>query len=88
MLSFTDTEVTNPLAQQPGTFPMFNPETGQWVNMNIGMGMYPFANPFFSGAPMMRPEFFPQQMGAYRGFRGGYRGRFPRGRGRSSVCTL
>lgn len=83
---YSDNEVTNPLAQ-PGTFPVFNPETGQWVNMSMGMGMgmgmYPYA-PFYPGAPMMRPDFFPQQY-PMRG-RGGYRGRGlpPRGRGRSS----
>lgn len=55
---------------------MFNPETGQWVNVNLGMGlgMYPFA-PFMPG---MRPDFYPNHMG-FRG-RGGFRGR-ARGRG-------
>lgn len=72
-------EVTNPLAQ-PGTFPVFNPETGQWINVNLGMGlgMYPFA-PFIPG---MRPGYFPPQMMPYRG-RGGFRTR-NRGRGRGS----
>lgn len=82
VLLFTDGEATNPLAQQ-GAFPVFNPETGQWVNMAMGMGMYPYP-PFFPGGPMIRPDFFPHQYpmrgrGGYRGYRGG-----PRGRGRGA----
>lgn len=67
----------------PGSFPMYNPETGQWMGMSMGMGMYPYPAPFFPTAPMVRPEFFSNSMG-YRGYRGMSRGRFPRrGRGQN-----
>lgn len=65
----------------PGTaapFPMYNPETCQWMGMNMGMGMYPYP-PFF--APMHRPEYYPNPM-AYRGYRGVRGARYPRARGR------
>lgn len=55
----------------PGMFPgMYNPETGEWMGMN----MYPF--PFYPPGmiPPMRPNFY-QNSGMYRG--GG--GRFQRG---------
>lgn len=64
----------------PGPFPMYNPETGQWMGM--GMGMYPYPAPFFPTAPMVRPDFFSNPL-AYRGYRGGMpRGRYNRGRAR------
>lgn len=61
---------------------MFNPETGQWMGMSMGMYPYP---PFFAplSAPMVRPEYFQNPM-SYRGYRGGPRGRYPRSRGRGS----
>lgn len=65
-------------------YPMFNPETGQWLP-----AMYPYPT-FFPPTHMMRPDFFPNPSmpyppNNYRGGGGGnYRGRFPRGRGRSS----
>lgn len=58
------------LPTMPG-YPMYNPETGQF------MGMYPYPAPFFP-TPMC-PTNMPY-MNNFRG--GGYRGRFPRrGRG-------
>lgn len=68
----------------PGTaapFPMYNPETCQWMGMNMGMGMYPYP-PFF--APMPRPDYYPNPM-AYRGYRGVRGARYPRARGRGVV---
>lgn len=68
----------------PGAFPMFNPETGQWMGMSMGMGMYPYP-PFLAplSAPMVRPDYYQNPM-SYRGYRGGPRGRYPRSRGRGS----
>lgn len=75
-----------------GTYPVFNPETGQWLNMGIGMGMgmgmgmYPYPPQFFPPVAV-RPDYFPNAGMPYP-FRGGgggnYRGRFPRGRGRGN----
>lgn len=58
-----------------GTYPMYNPETGQWL------GMYPYPAPFFP--PMYAPAAmpFPNNYSDI-GPRGGYRGRYPRARGR------
>lgn len=58
-----------------GAYPMYNPETGQWL------GMYPYP------APMVFPTMYPGAMPysnnySEMGSRGGYRGRFPRSRGR------
>lgn len=66
----------------PHGFPMFNPETGQWMGMSMGMYPYP---PFIAPltAPMVRPDYYPNPM-MYRGYRGGPRGRYPRSRGRGS----
>lgn len=62
----------------PPAFPMFDPETGQWMGMPFGM--FPFATaPFLPGTSMMRPDMFGNPM--FRGGRG--RGRFPRQRGRT-----
>lgn len=59
------------LPTMPG-YPMYNPETGQF------MGMYPYPAPFFP------TPIYPTNMSYVNMFRGGnYRGRFPR-RGRSS----
>lgn len=66
---------------------MYNPETGQWM----GMGMYPpYGNPYLPAGPIAaRSEYFPPAMG-YRGglqsvYRGGPRGRFPRGAARGAM---
>lgn len=67
---------------------MYNPETGQY----IGMNMYsPFGNPFFPPGPIAaRSEYYPPTMG-YRGgggqqvYRGGPRGRYIRGGGRGGM---
>lgn len=58
-----------------GGYPMYNPETGQWL------GMYPYPPAFF---PPMYPPAAMQYSGPYNEMapRGGYRGRFPRSRGR------
>lgn len=56
-------------------YPMYNPETGQF----LGMSMYPYAAPFFPQP--MYPSAMPPFGNNYRG--SNYRGRFPRrGRGR------
>lgn len=59
-----------PLMPGMGAYPMYNPETGQWL------GMYPYPAPFFP--PIYPPAAMPYEMAP----RGGYRGRFPRSRGR------
>lgn len=59
-------------------FPMYNPESCQWMGMNMGMGMYPYP-PYFPHMP--RPDYYPNPM-AYRGFRGLRPLRYPRLRGR------
>lgn len=58
-----------------GGYPMYNPETGQWL------GMYPYPPPFFP--PMYPPAAMPYPA-PYNEMapRGGYRGRYPRSRGR------
>lgn len=63
-----------PLMPGMGTYPMYNPETGQWL------GMYPYPGPFF---PPMYPPAAMQYPNSYSemGSRGNYRGRFPRSRG-------
>lgn len=60
---------------------MYNPETGEWMGMGI-----PFPYSFFpphAAMSGMRPPFFPNPMGGYRGYnpRGGPRGRYMRIRG-------
>lgn len=64
-------EKLGPMMPGMGAYPMYNPETGQW------MGMYPYPAPFF-------PAMFPPYANNYSemGLRGGYRGRYPRSRGR------
>lgn len=58
-----------------GAYPMYHPETGQWL------GMYPYPPPFF-------PPIYPHSGMPYNNYRGApnsnYRGRFPRSRGRGS----
>lgn len=58
-----------------GAYPMYHPETGQWL------GMYPYPSPFF-------PPIYPHPVMPYNNYRGGpnsnYRGRFPRSRGRGN----
>lgn len=76
--SFQFTESNNLLSAGAHGFPMYNPETGQWM----GLGMYPFPTPFFPQAAIPPPEYYQNAAMPYRGFRGGYRGRFMRG-GRS-----
>lgn len=56
-----------------GAYPVYHPETGQW------MGMYPYPAPFF---PPMYPGAMPYSNNYGEMGRGGYRGRFPRSRGR------
>lgn len=64
-----------PMVPGMGAYPMYNPETGQWL------GMYPYPPPFFPTmyppAAMPYPNNFSEM-----GPRGGYRGRYPRSRGR------
>lgn len=74
-------ELVNPMMPNAGTYPVFNPDTGQWLNM--GMGMYPYPAQFFPPpAHLVRPEYFHNAVMPYP-FRGSnYRGRFPRSRGR------
>lgn len=57
-----------------GAYPMYNPETGQWL------GMYPYPPPFFP--PIYPPAAMPYPNNYEMGPRGGYRGRYPRTRGR------
>lgn len=66
----------------PAAYPMYNPETGQWMNMNMNMGMGVY--PFFPPTHLIRPDFFPNHVMPYpTSYRGtGYRGRFMRGRNR------
>lgn len=63
-----------PLLPGMGTYPVYNPETGQWL------GMYPYPTPFFppmyAPAAMQYPNNYSEM-----GPRGGYRGRYPRVRG-------
>lgn len=57
-----------------GGYPVYHPETGQW------MGMYPYPAPFFPA--MYPPGPMPYSNNYGEMGRGGYRGRFPRSRGR------
>lgn len=57
-----------------GAYPMYNPETGQW------MGMYPYPPHFFP--PIYPPSAMPYSNYSDMPPRGGYRGRYPRFRGR------
>lgn len=66
-------EKPGPLLPGMGSYPVYNPETGQWL------GMYPYPTPFF---PPMYPAAMPYPSNYDVGPRGGYRGRYPRARGR------
>lgn len=62
-----------------GAYPVFNSESGQW------MPLYPYPAPFFAPTHLVRPDMFPGPGMAPFPYRGGYRGRFPRGgRGRGN----
>lgn len=72
-----------PIIPGAAPYPIFNPETGQWIN--VGMGMYQYPGPFFPAPHMVRPDLFPNAVMPYSNYPyNSYRGRFPRGRGRGA----